>query len=515
MGREGAQGPARVEDGRLTLLFHELLLEGARRRGHKPAFVDAASGHSISFESIPPAVEELARRLRTFGLNPGDVAAFLGRNSPQYPLLVLGVLAAGGAVAPVNPHFHPHEVAIQLAASGASLLVADGSLADAAVASAAASGFRNAITFGPTLELTAIPCAPMKAREHASAAEPGDALLAWSVGPGGLPAPARHSHESLSAALLGLAAVAPWREDDVVSSAISPYDLYGLVSTLALSLHFGMTAVTTSRFDAASFAEATRRWGITVSNVVPTIVRALAETDAVKGAFGPLRLLISGGAPLAPHVARACSSRHGIDVVQGYGLAEAAGATHVDAPVSKARIESCGRPIAGVATRVVDSAGRDVANGTAGELWLRGEQVFRGYRGATEKTALARTPDGWLRTGDLVREDAEGRITVVGRRKAVVKVRGFQVSPAEVEAVLRAHPAVRDAAVAPTWNAGSGEESACAEVIVRRPVETAELAEWLATRIARHKRPAVLRVVDELSPRNEARYFPWAEPATS
>ena len=425
------------------------------------------------------------------------------------------MLAAGAAVAPVNPYFHPHEVAVQLAASGASLLIADERLADAAVASAAASGFRSVVTFSPGLDLTANPCSSADRHERMSGAEPGDALLAWSVGPGGLPAPARHSHASLSAALLGLAAVAPWREGDVVFSAISPYDLYGLISTLSLSLHFGMTAVTAARFDAASFAEASRRRGVTVSNVVPTIVRALAEADLAEGAVGPLRLLISGGAPLAPHVARACSTRYGIDVVQGYGLAEGAGATHVDAPVLEACVESCGRPVAGLATRVVAPDGRNVPTGTTGELWLRGEQVFRGYRGEDGKTALALTPEGWLRTGDLVCEDAERRMTVVGRRKAVVKVRGFQVSPAEVEAELRAHPAVREAAVGPAWDAESGEESGVAEVVVRRPVESAELSEWLAARVARHKRPAVINFVDELPPQDEARFFPWAAPAAS
>ncbi|MGA7992663.1 MAG: AMP-binding protein [Thermoanaerobaculia bacterium] len=515
MGRGCPEGATRAPEAWLTALFHELLLEGAPKRGRKPALIDAASGHSISFESIPPTVEELVRRLRRLGLECGDVAALLGRNSPQYPLLVLGILAAGGAVAPVNPYFHPHEMATQLRASEASLLVTDENLAETAVACATTSGVRNVVTFGPTLDLTAIPVAPPESYERAFSAEPGDALLAWSVGPGGLPAPARHSHASLSAALLGLAAVAPWRQDDVVFSAISPYDLYGLVSTLALSLRLGMTAVTAARFDAASFAETSRNSAVTVSNVVPTIVRALAEADLADGAVGPLRLLISGGAPLAPHVARACATRRRIDVVQGYGLAEGAGATHVDAPVQAALVESCGRPVAGVVTRVVDSSGRDVPCGAVGELWLRGEQVFASYRGAPEKTALARTPDGWLRTGDLAREDAAGRMTVVGRRKAVVKVRGFQVSPAEVERELRAHPAVRDAAVTPRWDAGSGEESASAEVVVRQKIRAAELGSWLATRVARHKRPAILTVVDELSVRDEAWIFPWTAPAIS
>jgi acyl-CoA synthetase (AMP-forming)/AMP-acid ligase II len=340
--------------------------------------------------------------------------------------------------------------------------------------------------------------------------EDGDALLAWSVGPGGLPAPARHSHASLSAALLGLAAVAPWREEDVVLSAISPYDLYGLVATLALSFHVGMTAVTQLRFTPESLAEAVGRYGVTVSNVVPTIVRALAEAG-VPGGLAPLRLLISGGAPLAPHVGEACAARLGVAVVQGYGLAEAAGATHVDAPTDASRVASCGRPIAGTATRVVDVNGADVSGGEAGELWLRGEQVFGGYRANPEKTAAALTPERWLRTGDLVREDASGRMTIVGRRKRVVKVKGFQVSPAEVEAALRSHPAVSGAAVIPSWDAESGEERARALVVLRGRADAAGILEWLAARLARHKRPAFVEIISELPDDAGPWFFPWAE----
>lgn len=515
MERGRAQESARLAGGRLTLLFHELLLEGARRHGRKAALVDAATGRGISFGEIPDAVDGLARRLRAIGLEPGVVVALLGRNSPQFPLLVCGVLAAGGAVAPVNPYFHPHEVAAQTRASGASFLLADAGLVERATACAAASGFGSLFVFDEVLSLREISCGPVTASARADGAESGDALLAWSVGPGGLPAPARHSHASLSAALLGLAAVAPWFEDDVVFSAISPYDLYGLVATLALSLHLGTTAVTASRFDVPSFAAAVRQWGVTVSNVVPTIVRALAESPVFAGGLGPLRLLISGGAPLAPRVAGACATRFGVNVVQGYGLAEGAGATHVDAPVHEARVESCGRPVSGLATRVVAADGLPVRTGAVGELWLRGEQVFRGYRGSHAKTEAALTPEGWLRTGDLVLEDRDRRMTVVGRRKAVVKVRGFQVSPAEVERELLAHPAVREAAVYAEWDEVSGEESAAAEVVPRHGVEAAELAAWLSSRLARHKRPSTITLVAELTPREENRFLPWRAAATS
>ena len=514
MGRGRAEGAARAAETGLTALFHELLLEGAARRGAKAALVDAATGRAIRHGELPTAIEAVARRLRALGVRDGSVVALLGRNVPEYPLLACGILAAGGAVTPVNPYFHPHEIAAQLAATGAGLVVADASLTETARTAAAGSAVGRIAVFDGSLELAEIAFATQRGAEPREGAEPGDALLAWSVGPGGLPAPARHTHASLSAALLGLAAVAPWSEEDVVFSAISPYDLYGFVATLALALRRGMTAVTAARFDASSFAHAARRWGVTVSNVVPTIVRALAGATPDAGDFGPLRLLISGGAPLAPHIAHACAARTGAAVVQGYGLAEGAGATHVDAPVGEACVTSCGRPVAGLATRIAGPEDGALPPGTVGELWLRGEQVFRGYRGAEAKTAAALSADGWLRTGDLAFEDASRRLTVVGRRKDVVKVRGFQVSPAEIEAALREHPAVRDAVVSAEWDAGSGEESAAAHVVAAREVTSPELAVWLASRVARHKRPASITLVSELRPRGDL-FYPWAAPATS
>ncbi len=512
MGRGRVEGAARAPEAGLTVPFQELILEDAARRGRKPALVEAATGRTILFEELPPLVETLARRLARFGVKPGTVVGLLGRNSPEYPVLVCGILAAGGAVAPVNPFFHPHEAAAQLGASGASLLVADEELAEAARAGAAAAGLSRFVAADESLALREIPCAPTAAARSDGGGASGDALLAWSVGPGGFPAPARHSHESLSAALLGLAAVAPWAEDDVVFSAISPYDLYGLVATLALSLRKGMTAVTAARFDVPSFAEAVRRWGVTVSNVVPTIVRALAGSPP--GGLAPLRLLISGGAPLAPHVARACAARLEVGIIQGYGLAEGAGATHVDAPVGEARVESCGRPVAGIASRIAGPDGGSVSPGGVGELWLCGDQVFRGYRGEAEKTAAALTKERWLRTGDVGFEDASGRFTAVGRRKPVVKVKGFQVSPAEVEAALCTHPDVHEAAVGPEWDAETGEESAVARVVASSGASPSGLAAFLAARLARHKRPSSIALVSELPPRGDV-FYPWAVRATS
>jgi acyl-CoA synthetase (AMP-forming)/AMP-acid ligase II len=166
-----------------------------------------------------------------------------------------------------------------------------------------------------------------------------------------------------------------------------------------------------------------------------------------------------------------------------------------------------------VATRVVGETGADVKTGEEGELWMKGAQMFRGYRGRPEKTAATLTTDGWLRTGDLVREDVSKRITVVGRAKRLVKVRGFQVSPEEIERALREHPAVTDAAAFPEWDPDSGEESVRVCAVAGKDASSAALVDWLAARLARHKRPERVEIVRELPAAEGPWRFPWARGA--
>jgi acyl-CoA synthetase (AMP-forming)/AMP-acid ligase II len=258
-----------------------------------------------------------------------------------------------------------------------------------------------------------------------------------------------------------------------------------------------------------------KRFGATVSNVVPTIVHALIPRPPRADGLRPLRLLISGGAPLAPHVSRSAAAGLGLAVVQGYGLAESAGASHLDWNLEHADAPSTGRPLPGLETRIVGPDGVDVAVGEDGELWMRGAQMFRGYRGRPEKTAVALTKDGWLRTGDLAREDASKRLTIVGRMKRLVKVKGFQVSPEEIERALREHPEVADAVAFPEWNPATGEEAARTCAVAREGAgasapSSAALVDWLATRLARHKRPDRVEVVPALPPAESRWRFPWA-----
>jgi acyl-CoA synthetase (AMP-forming)/AMP-acid ligase II len=229
--------------------------------------------------------------------------------------------------------------------------------------------------------------------------------------------------------------------------------------------------------------------------VVPPIMLALAGHPLVDDHdLSSLRWLGCGAAPLGAETEQRCADRLGCAVAQGFGMTEGS-ATFAIAPLDAPRRGSAGRLLGGTQARIVDpDGGGDLGPGRTGELWLRGPQVMRGYRNQPEATARTLT-DGWLRTGDLCYFDADGYLFVVDRLKELIKYKGAQVAPAELEELLCAHPAVADAAVVPRPDPEAGEVPVA--YVARRSEATAEeLRTWVAERVAPYKRLRGVRFVD-------------------
>jgi acyl-CoA synthetase (AMP-forming)/AMP-acid ligase II len=208
-----------------------------------------------------------------------------------------------------------------------------------------------------------------------------------------------------------------------------------------------------------------------------------------------------GAAPLGREVAEAATRRLGCPVLQGFGLTETSPATHVqpDRP-GLARPGTVGRLVPNTEMRLVDPVtGQDAPPGGRGEVWIRGPQVMKGYHNQPEATAATLTPDGWLRTGDVGTMDADGYTSIVDRLKELIKYKGYQVAPAELEALLLAHPAVADAAVIPSPDEEAGEVPK-AFVVLRADAGLAPeaLLEWVAERVAPYKRVRRLAIVEQI-----------------
>jgi acyl-CoA synthetase (AMP-forming)/AMP-acid ligase II len=253
----------------------------------------------------------------------------------------------------------------------------------------------------------------------------------------------------------------------------------------------GATVVTMARFDLAAFLETIERHRVTRAFLVPPILLALAKHPLVdRHDLSSLDLIVSGAAPLDERIARAVAERIGCRVVQGYGLTETSPVTHLppEGPGMDAKPASVGPPLPWTECRAVDiESGQALPAGEDGEIVIRGPQVMRGYLRDAASTAAAIDADGWFHTGDIGHVDGDGWLFIVDRLKELIKVRGLQVAPAELEAVLQAHPAVADAAVVPSPDRHGGEVPK-AFVVLRDEVELDDLRAYVADRVARHKR---------------------------
>ena len=285
--------------------------------------------------------------------------------------------------------------------------------------------------------------------------------------------------------------------------AVPPFShIMGFLVTLAVPLCSGATVVTVPRFDPGQFLELLERHRVTVLVGAPPMLRVLAGHPLAAGAdLGSLELVVCGGAPLTADAQRALSARlPGATVGQAWGLTETTVGLSMPDRDAGSVPGTVGRVMPNTELRVVDpGSGRDLAAGQPGELVARGPQVMAGYLHRPEATAAMVDPDGWLRTGDLGLVDGEGNVVIVDRLKELIKVSGYQVAPAELEALLATHPAVADAAVLRRPDPASGEVPVA--VVVPRPgaePDPDELLAWVAERVEPHKRVRAVRFADAI-----------------
>src|SRR5437588_7018818 len=340
-----------------------------------------------------------------------------------------------------------------------------------------------------------------------SPAEPSASCLAalpYSSGTTGLPKGVMLSHHNLVSniyQLTGPNATAVER-NDVLLCFLPLYHIYGLNVVLNPGLTLGATVVLMPRFNLQLLLDLLVSEAVTTMPTVPPALNALAQA-AEAGQFPKqhrLHWVKSGAAPLAPELARRFTALTGVLVCQGYGMTEASPVTHVGYLEPELyRPESIGQPLAQTDCRVIDDEGRDAAPGVPGELVMRGPQFMLGYWKEPDATAAA-LRDGWYWSGDIVSRDEQDFYHVLDRRKEMIKYKGFPVAPAEVEALLMEHPAVRDCGVVGRPEHCTGEIPVAFVVLREAFVESTELGEelceFVAQRLTPYKQPREIRFVD-------------------
>jgi acyl-CoA synthetase (AMP-forming)/AMP-acid ligase II len=287
--------------------------------------------------------------------------------------------------------------------------------------------------------------------------------------------------------------------DDVLVGVLPFFHIYGQTVVVNLGLSQGATIVTMPRFDMAAFLDILETHRVTRAHIAPPVVLGLAKAPGVEGRELALRVVISGGAPLDGETAERASERLGAPVRQGYGMTEASPVTHFAADEQLAGQDpgAIGRLVSNTEGRLVDPETGEDTDGD-GEIWIRGPQVMRGYLGDEQATRDTLTDDGWLKTGDVARVEPGEVWRVVDRVKELIKYKGYQVPPAELEALLLNHPGVADAAVVAMRDDEAGEVPKACVVPAGDELDPDALMAWIAERVAPYKRIRAVELVDEI-----------------
>jgi acyl-CoA synthetase (AMP-forming)/AMP-acid ligase II len=481
----------------------EFVLESARQRGDKPALIDGPTGRTITYRELVASVEALASGLAARDFGKGDVFAIFSPNLPEYAVAFHGVALAGGIVTTINPLYKADELAFQLNDSAARYLLTIPQFVDQAKEAAAGSKVEEIFVLGKAEGATPFASLFAEGRPPEVEIDPHDDLvvLPYSSGTTGFPKGVMLAHGNLVANICQTEPPHSTSEKDVIIGVLPFFHIYGMTVIMNIALCRGATVVTMPRFDLGEFLRIMQEYQVTRAYVVPPIVLALAKQPVVEQFdLSKLEVIMSGAAPLGGDLAGEVSSRLGCLVMQGYGLTETSPVTHMipDDEPGKNRAGSIGFPIPNTECKIVDVIdGRELGPNETGELWIRGPQVMKGYLNNPEASAAAIDDDGWLHTGDTASADEDGYFYIVDRLKELIKYKGFQVPPAELEAILLTHPSIADAAVIPIPDEEAGEIPK-AYVVLKEELSADDLMSWVADLVAPHKKIRRVAVVDEI-----------------
>ncbi len=479
------------------MLLLEMIRRGVERHSERPAVM--FGDLTLTFAEVDRASDAVARRLLGLGLRPGDPVALLASNGPHSITLDFACAKAGLMRTPLNARLAVAEHRQMVEGVGARLLVHTPDLADQAGALAEAAGDLRLVDLAA--ELLA---GPWEAGPDLPVIGPDHPLLAlYTSGTTGVLKAAVHTHGTYAAVvrniLLNLVQPQP---GDVMLHAASLIHASGTF-VVPYWLNGGAAAVL-SGFAPGDYLAAVQRWRPTALNLVPTMIGMLLEHPAAAEAdFSSVRDIIYGASPMPQPVLRRALDLWGPKLSQYYGQTEAPLCIAVldkDDHVGEggeARWSACGRPSLDCEVRLVDEAGRPPARGEPGEILVRAPFVMKGYHAAPELNAQTFADDGFIRTRDIGRFDAEGCLHLVDRASDMIVTGGYNVYPREVEDVLAAHPAVAEAVVVGLPDDKWGE-AVTAFVVLRHPVEAAEVLAFCRERLAGYKAPKSVRFVDSL-----------------
>ncbi len=457
------------------------------------AIIDGVDGAVWTRGVVLDQARRLAGGLFERGVTTGATVALIAGNGPNFPIVFHAVTLTGATVTPINPTYGADEIAYQLDDAAVDLLIVG---PQAAAAARTAAGGRPVAVIGEASydELFGEPLDQVRLDFTQ-----GTATLPYSSGTTGLPKGVMLTHRNLVANLAQSRAVNDFRPDDVALLAIPMFHIYGLNGLMNACLAHGVPFVTLPRFDLASVLSLIQEHRVTRFYAVPPVMLALAQHPLVdEFDLSSLRTISCAAAPLGPELATQVSERIGCSVYQAFGMTELSPMSHTTI-LPDVKPGSSGVTVPNTESLIVDDEARALGVDEVGQLLVRGPQVMAGYLNNPAATAETVDGEGWLHTGDLARIDADGHLFIVGRVKELIKYNGFQVAPAELEALLLEHPGVADAAVIGLPDVQVGEIPTA--FVVTRPghqLTSQDVIDHVAGKVANYKRVRRVQFVDEI-----------------
>ena len=477
----------------------ELLRRTAARLPEKTAVIDGE--RRFTFRQLEEYSGRLGGALASFGVRRDEHVALLAPNCAEFVIAFYGILKAGAIVTTINSGYREREIAHQLNDSGAEVVIVHADL-EPVLESAReeAPGLRRVVPIEPT----ALPGSFWDAIERAPAAPPAPvarpdedvAALPYSSGTTGLSKGVMLTHANLVSNVEQMVGregeESVPREDDVILVHLPLFHIYGMNVLMNPAVAVGATQVMMGRFDMDRFLSLISRRRVTQLFTVPPVGLGVTQYAGVSDHdLTSLRVGFFGAAPMSAELQFRVEEALGCTVIQGYGMTETSPLANSDfLEPEQIRRGSVGPAAPDTEERIVDveTGTRVLPVGEVGELMIRGPQVMRGYYDNAGATAETLTEDGWLHTGDIARMDADGYVWILDRKKELIKYKGFQVPPAELEGLMLEHPAVTDVAVIGRPDVEAGEiPKAFVVPMIGVEVDEDALVRFVADRVATFK----------------------------
>lgn len=479
----------------------ERVFEGLKDRPNEIVLTNGLTGETHTAQDFMTAVKAIAGGLTQRGLVKGHTIALMAPNSPEWCMVFHGIALAGATITTLNPVYTEQEIQEQLIGSSAKILITAPESFETAKAAIKGTNVSEIFLIGssdkaPSIEKLKGP--PLESQAPVDL-DKDILVLPYSSGTTGVPKGVMLSHRNLVINVDQSLTILPVAPGETTIAFLPFFHIYGMNILMNMYLAAKASLVTIPRFDLEHFLTLTQNHKVKRLLVVPPIVLALAKQPLVDDFdLSNLKELVSGAAPLGSEISSIVSNRLDCKMLQAYGMTELSPVTHCN-PVNAPRLGSVGLTVPNTSCRIVSTeTGADLDQDQEGELWIQGPQVMIGYLNNKEATQQTIDQDGWLHTGDIGYFDKDGYLFIVDRLKELIKYKGFQIAPAELEALLLAHEKITDVAVIGIPDTEAGEIPIAFIVTQGEAPSLQEIQNFLEPQVATYKQIQHIKVIETI-----------------